>query len=230
MFPEFAGFLYIEARSASVNLQIIDKRFSLSYTVSVRRVCGRTEAVCLTFRGLFKRDPQMTKFEQLVNEYEKPMFHKAASIFGAGGNKNRKAEDAVQEAFLRVYKNMDKIGTVDSRQTKNLLLTIVENEAKRILAKERSVSVDSFDELEECADPDPAQSFESRFDNQELVTELLNRLSELDRKLLIYRYLHNYSDTDLAEIFQMSSNNVSQRISRTKKKLQSYMLERGLLK
>ena len=64
-------------------------------------------------------------FEGLFNKYLQMMRNLAYSII----KDHHLAEDAVQEAMLRLSQNTDKIDNVDSNQSKNYVYTVTKNEA-----------------------------------------------------------------------------------------------------
>nr|MBQ4454305.1 hypothetical protein [Clostridia bacterium] len=46
------------------------------------------------------------------------------------------SEDAVQEALIRLSQNKEKIGNINSRETKSYIYTVTKNEALRLAEKE----------------------------------------------------------------------------------------------
>ena len=46
------------------------------------------------------------------------------------------SEDAVQEALIRLSRNKEKIGNIDSKETKSYIYTVTKNEAIRLVEKE----------------------------------------------------------------------------------------------
>ncbi len=48
------------------------------------------------------------------------------------------SEDAVQEALIRLSRNKDKIGNIDSKETKSYIYTVTKNEALRLAQKEKT--------------------------------------------------------------------------------------------
>ena len=46
------------------------------------------------------------------------------------------SEDAVQEALIRLSRNKEKIGNIDSKKTKSYIYTVTKNEALRLAQKE----------------------------------------------------------------------------------------------
>ena len=91
-------------------------------------------------------------------------------------------------------------------------------------AKRRNRDFDlSLEELEECIPlPD-----EQAGDLPALLDAFLAGLDPLERKLFCGRYWHGYSMDILASTYGLTVNAVTLRVARTRKKLQSYLAERG---
>ena len=70
--------------------------------------------------------------EELYVKYRQLMFYVANEILDDA----QLAEDAVQEAFIRIAKNMHKINCSNSGSTKAFLVTVVRNVALTMLKKE----------------------------------------------------------------------------------------------
>ena len=89
------------------------------------------------------------KFVVLYEKYRYLLMKVAYDVLGD----NYLAEDAVHEAFIKVTKNMEKIGDVNSQETKRYLITITKNSAidiyrKKCIQMKREVFVDELDEEE----------------------------------------------------------------------------------
>lgn len=91
---------------------------------------------------LIDTEEEKRKFALVYEKYRHYMFHIALKIL----KNSQDAEDAVHEAFIKLTKNMDKIGDVETLKTERYLYTIVKNTAidiyrqkKRRFAKEVSV-------------------------------------------------------------------------------------------
>ena len=76
------------------------------------------------------------KFVILYEKYKYLMLKVAFDVL----KDNYLAEDAVHEAFIKVSKNMEKIGDVDTRETKRYLITITKNATIDIYRK-RSIQM-----------------------------------------------------------------------------------------
>lgn len=72
------------------------------------------------------------KFRQLYETYHRLMHWEAQRVL----QDRQLAEDAVQESFLRIIKNFDKIGEILCPQTKRFVVIIVRNAARNLLVKE----------------------------------------------------------------------------------------------
>ena len=65
------------------------------------------------------------KLDQLYALYEQPMYRIAYAIL----HHTEQAEDAVSDAFLRIMKNLKKIGNVQSEKTKHYIVCIIRSTA-----------------------------------------------------------------------------------------------------
>ncbi len=85
-----------------------------------------------------------------------------------------------------------------------------------------------LDELKECVSG--SDDTERRWEEKELRDEINRFLSHLPKEkryMFILRYWYADSVSDIAERFQTSANNVSVTLSRLRKKLKLYLIERG---
>ena len=124
------------------------------------------------------------------------------------------AEDAVHEVFIRIAKNMEKIGDVDSQETKRYLIIITKNLAidiyrKRCIQMKRELFVD------ELGDKDmPLIYSETNVDNW--ILDTLKKLPIKYRDVFGLKYLNKMENREIAEILGISEGNVRQRIARGK--------------
>lgn len=128
------------------------------------------------------------------------------------------AEDAVQEAFIKVARNMKCIGEVDSDRTKRFLITVAKNAARDMLRKKRSRGrYETYvDEMEDIKAPVVYQ--ETDIDCACL--DVLKNLSPKYRDVFILKYAYRYDNKDIARIMGITEGTVRQRISRGKIKIQ----------
>ena len=76
---------------------------------------------------------EQTKFTQIYERYRNLMFYAANGIL----QDEPLSEDVVQNAFLRIAKNIRKIGDVESPATKRFVVVITENVAKSMYIGEK---------------------------------------------------------------------------------------------
>ena len=167
--------------------------------------------------------PERTKFERLYLAYRQVMFYAANAIL----KDPQLAEDAVQQAFLRIFNNLDKIAEVECPQTKSFVVIIVRNIAINLYNSRKRRAVLSLDELENWAadaGPAPQNQVEEREGLLHLA-DLLDRLPEGYRSVLLLKYDNGFSTAEIASMLELSEENVKKRIQRARKKL-GELLER----
>lgn len=76
----------------------------------------------LIYLSIIDSEEDISKFELIYNTYKNRMHHIAKDIL----KDVHISEDAVHMAFLRIVKNLDKIGDVDSDRTKSLVSKLPE--------------------------------------------------------------------------------------------------------
>ncbi|MCD7981379.1 MAG: RNA polymerase sigma factor [Clostridiales bacterium] len=135
------------------------------------------------------------------------------------------AEDAVQEAFLALTRHMDKVGEVESPATRNFLATIVKNKAVDMIRRQKGVTEEAFTEREDGeTQEDLLDAFLVR-ENYERILSAVAQLDEIYRVVFEYKYLHELSDREIADLLRVSPKTVNVRIFRARKKLQGLLAE-----
>lgn len=136
------------------------------------------------------------------------------------------AEDAVQEAFLKIARNMEKINELDSRQTKRYLISTARNAAidiyrKRSKQLQQEVNVEDFEEEISLSYPDT--------DIDNAVLDILKNLPEKYRDVFLLKYSANLENNEIAKVCGIRETTVRQRIARGKALIEAQLekLERG---
>ncbi len=164
--------------------------------------------ICL---GLVDTPEEKNKLERLYEQYRGLMFHVAREILKDEGL----AEDAVQEALIKLAKNLKKINEKECHKTKHFIVIIVESASKDIYRKEKKNMTVSWEEIEE----------NYHFPLRERVEEL-SELTGVDRAILslpatyrqIFRmkYKWGYSNKEIGKILGIRQSALRQRIARGK--------------
>lgn len=158
------------------------------------------------------------KLDQLYSTYEQNMYRLAYSIV----NNIEQAEDIVQEAFLKIFSQLEKVKDVDSIKTKRWVLRIVKNEAidhyrknKRQLGLVNSVKEESrYREYDNNVSDKIQYMIE-----EEYIQVILEELSEKSKEVLQYRLFYELSTLETAKILGLSEDVVAKRYARAKKQV-----------
>ena len=81
-------------------------------------------------------------------------------------------------------------------------------------------------EIPESADPEPSSTPEQKEQKIQLLYQCIHRLPKDDRAIILL-YLEGKKYDEMAEIIGISSSHVGVKLSRIKKKLQSYLIQEG---
>lgn len=154
-------------------------------------------------------EEQRNKFEQLYYKYRNLMYYIASGIL----KNETDAEDAVQEAFFRIARNMDKVGELDDSATKNFVAIIAKREALRIVEKSSRYGIDDEMELEKIVDKN------SQFTTNSVV-EAIKAMPQEFSTLMSLKYVFGYSGKEIAEITGLTEVNVRQKLFKGKKILE----------
>lgn len=151
-----------------------------------------------------------SKFVVLYEKYRYLVMKVAHDVLGD----NYLAEDAAHEVFIKVAKNMGKIGDAGSQETKRYLITIAKNSAidiyrKRHIQMKKEIFVDELGEEEV-----PLTYMETDMDNH--VLDILKNLPPNYRDVFLLKYSSRLENSEIAELLAISEANVRKRLSRGK--------------
>lgn len=129
------------------------------------------------------------------------------------------AEDAVQEVFVKVWRNIDKYD--EQRTFSTWVLSIATNHCIDQIRKRRLPTVEIDETMEEVIPdriPSPKRIVAER-EKAEQVRILLDGLSEIDRAIIILRYWDDLSDREIGLAVGLSEAAVKSRLFRARKQL-----------
>jgi RNA polymerase sigma-70 factor (ECF subfamily) len=169
-------------------------------------------------------EEQKEKFEQLYLYYRDFMMYIVNGII----SRKSIAEEAVQEAFIKILLNIDDIDEVNCRQTKSFILLITKSVAINKLKYENrrnhiEDNVLEYSNVESCSLEDIAIQNITVAN----VLEAIKKLDEKYREIIILRYYYGYTDDKIAQHFNISPALVRKRCERGKKKIMFYLSEEG---
>lgn len=147
------------------------------------------------------------------------MYNAAYSIL----NDHFSADDAVQNAVIRVMKNLDKIDEADEKKTVAFLCITARNEAKRLYrANHREVLPDDPENaIEMIASPfDTERIVISNETIQEIRTCINNEKPDY-RDTFILHFYKEYTVKETADIMRSKEDTIYKRLQRLKAKIQN---------
>ena len=155
------------------------------------------------------------KLERLYLEYRSVMFCAANEIL----HNEHEAEDAVQQAFVKIAENLDKVPDELSNKTKAFVVTIAENTA-----------IDRYRKLKRHGDCELCeQSYGIEADSSDELVNCILKLPARYRQFILLKYYHGYSTREIAKLLGISSAAASKTAQRAKQRLEQLCREAGLL-
>jgi RNA polymerase sigma-70 factor (ECF subfamily) len=166
------------------------------------------------------------KIEQIYIKYKRLMYYVAYSVL----KDKEHAEDAVHESFLRIINHLEKFQDISCNKTKGLIVIITKNISIDILRKKKKITEIHLQEVAHTLESDevPPADFVTAAEGYAILVRSISQLDEKYADVLQLKYLYDYHDNEIAEIINISSDNVRVRLHRAKKKLQEIIGEEKL--
>lgn len=160
-------------------------------------------------------------FEYIYTHYKGLMLQKAYGIL----RDPMLAEDAVSEAFIRIYKNMRKIEDPASNRCLAFVATITRNTALTLLQKERRQPAELPDE--EQPDGFNLEEHVLTAVSAERMLALMDGLNEELRSVFLLKYAYDLPHKTIGRLLGITENNVNVRLYRAKKKIAALLAKEG---
>lgn len=160
----------------------------------------------------------MPKFEAIYIKYRRLMYKIAFELLG----NVQEAEDAVQDAFVRICDNIEKIGDPDCPQTRSYCVIITRNICFNKLRHSTPLEID--DQIPS------ADNVEEEFFSGIRVEAFERALKKLNTNYRDIMYLTVYEELSLhraAELLGITYENAKSRVKRARKKLAEILKEDG---
>lgn len=175
----------------------------------------------LFYLSMLDTQEEKDKFTQIYEQYQYFCWYIANGVL----NDAHLAEDAVQETFLALTRHLGRVEEVDSAGTRKFLMTIAKSKAIDILRREKKAGEISSEELEYDI-PDGKPDLLDRYISEENYNRLISCVLELDemyRMVFEYRYVHQLSEKEIADLLGISTKAVGVRFLRARRKLQEML-------
>jgi RNA polymerase sigma-70 factor, ECF subfamily len=154
-------------------------------------------------------------FEELMREHERMVVGTAYRLLG----RIEDAQDAAQEVFLRLLKNLDKIDGDAKPWLYRVTVNICNDHYRR-----RMIAVEPDERTADTA-PDPERVL-AMDDRKRLLMEGLRTLGERERTTVVLRDIEGLSTREVAEILGVEEVTVRSQISVARVKLAKYVRSR----
>ena len=172
----------------------------------------------------FDTETERDAFACLYSRYKNLMLHKAYEIL----RDYALAEDAVSEAFIRVYKNMRKIEDPASPRSAAFLVTITKNVALTMLRKANRVTFAPYEDfMAEEADPFDLEREALAKISAEEIYAIVAQLPEEQKNVFLLRFAYDMPLREIGKTLGLTENNVAVRLHRAKKKLSELLTKGG---
>ena len=155
-------------------------------------------------------------FRDIVDRFGAPAMALALNILG-----NREdAEDACQEAFIRIFRNLD---TVDSgKNFKNWVYTIIYHCALDVLKKKRKARR-LFEEIKNESKGFLDHGSASLGKREKLSPEILRRLNPKEKTALSLWANEGYTTVEISEVMRCSSSTARVHLFNARKKIKIFL-------
>lgn len=164
------------------------------------------------YLAMIDGDEDKSKFELIYENYRKQMYYVAFKVL----NDTQWAEDATQDAFIKIINLLPKIDDVMRNETRRYILLTAESAAIDVYRKHFKKQLDKVS-FEDLSVDIPAKSMDFSETN-ELAT-LIDKLSPNYAVVIKYTYVHGLSTKELSKILSISEDNVRKRLECARKAL-----------
>lgn len=161
------------------------------------------------------------KFDEFYIEYEGFMYHIAYDVL----KDSYLAEDAVQSAFINIYKSFEGVGNIKSAQTKHFVATVTRRAAINIYRQQQKQKErePSFKDFERTPMPETGASSEN--------SEVLNCIKRLPQKfadVLILRFVQGYKPREISKMLGCTQGAIRSRLFKGKALLRAELKKNGI--
>ena len=127
--------------------------------------------------------------------------------------------------FVRLFKNIRRLKNLEAEKTRAYVLRTIQNTAidlyrKNHISLQRTVSIEEREIADEC---DDMMNLVSRLAGENILEEMLSRLPDSYREVLMLRCVHQLSSKETAAVLEISEALVRKRQQRAINKLRMMM-------
>lgn len=163
-------------------------------------------------------DEMQSSFSEIYIKYHKIMLYVAYKVSG----NQEQAEDAVQNAFIKMLKDPERILRIPTDELRPYLIVVSENAARSILRQQKYIDDRPLEETNFPEEQNPEDIALSRINGSNLFT--MPELPPQFRDVIILKYYYDMDTRTIAQTLDISESNVRARLLRARNLLRK-MLE-----
>lgn len=163
-------------------------------------------------------DEMQSSFSEIYIKYHKIMLYVAYKVSG----NQEQAEDAVQNAFIKMLKDPERILRIPTDELRPYLIVVSENAARSILRQRKYIDDRPLEETDFPEEQNPEDIALSRINGSNLFT--MPELPPQFRDVIILKYYYDMDTRTIAQTLDISESNVRARLLRARNLLRK-MLE-----
>lgn len=166
-------------------------------------------------------DEEKDFVNEIFSEYHGKLYNISLRILRS----QQDAEDAVEQTFLKIMDNIERIRQLPCHETLPFCVVIVKNASVDILRKNsKTVSIDLVEEIQELSVDAPENAFFENHDRERLL-RLIKLLPQEDRYLLELRLGEEMSYKEIGAMINITEVTARKRFQRALEKLQKLYSE-----
>ena len=152
------------------------------------------------------------KFESIYQVHKNALFHQVLKIV----KNETDAEDVLQEAFIKIAKNINAIDDIQSKETISFLIVITKNTAYDYMRKSSKIIELPLSETETFIDESALENLVSSIEYQQIVS-VITSIPTPYNEVLYLHYVKDYSIKKTANILDKKTATVKMQLVRGKK-------------
>lgn len=159
------------------------------------------------------------KMEELYELYEQKIYYVAYSIL----HNIQQAEDAVQDTYITLYQNLEKLRNLNTQELKRYILRIAKNKAIDSYRKNQrhELFLEEYQRESPKVADENIDKWEQRFMSEVQMDALLITLNESNRQVFKYKVFYNLTYQEISNLMGITEVNVRKQFERARKRVQT---------
>jgi RNA polymerase sigma-70 factor, ECF subfamily len=158
-------------------------------------------------------------FDQIMCRHQRQVYSTALRLTGS----TQDAQDASQEVFLRLYRNLHRLSRLDD--VRPWLYRVTVNRCRDVQRHYRRFATEDLTGSEPAGDPGPESVLQAE-QRKQLLAQALTRLADKERAAIVLRDIEGLSTHEVARILGSSEVTVRSQICTARVKLKKFVDQR----